>query len=236
MGYLKGFFISLGITYPSFLFIHIYLNSMTVTQFFEDMINLGSWEYLLEVCETAIVGPISVFFAPRDAISIVLVLLPWVVAAFVASFFFRKKHAARGGLATIYILILIAEVVYYIIYQAGLIGTSLFTTFDSWFYGFLIIIGVTTLIGILSGLISPFKKDGMPARRVRVPQVVIEEEETIPEPYYMPTESPSRDQYAATHQAQPTTRTQQTTCEFCGSYLDYDTEFCSVCGNRVHNG
>ncbi|MCG3253580.1 MAG: hypothetical protein KAX09_07010, partial [Candidatus Heimdallarchaeota archaeon] len=157
------------------------------------------------------------------------------VAAFVASFFFRKKHAARGGLATIYILILIAEVVYYIL-DGGLIGTSLFTTFDSWLYGFLIIIGVTILIGILSGLISPFKKDGMTERRVRLPEIVIEEEETIPEPYYMPTESPSRDQYVETHHAQPTTRSQQTTCEFCGSYLDYDTEFCSVCGNRVHNG
>ena len=120
MGYLKGFFTSLGITYPSFLFIHIYLTpGMTVTLFFEDMINLGSWEYLLEVCKTAIVGPISVFFAPTDATSIVLVLLPWVVAAFVPSFFFRKKHAARGGLATIIILILTAEIVYNIVYEFG---------------------------------------------------------------------------------------------------------------------
>ena len=113
------------------------------------------------------------------------------------------------------------------------IGMSLFTTFDGYLYGFLVVIGLTTLIGLLSGLISPFKKDGMSTRRIRVPQVVIEEE-TIPEPYYMPTESPSRDQYMETHQSQPT-RTQQTTCEFCGSYLDYDTEFCSVCGNRVRN-
>jgi len=234
MGYLKGFFTSLGITYPSFLFIHIYLNSMTVTQFFEDMVNLGSWEYLLEVCETAIMEPINVFFTSPGAIRIVLAFLPWVVAAFVASFFFRKKHAARGGLATIIILILIAEVVYYIVFEGQTIGMSMFSG-ENWIYGFLVVIGTTTLIGILSGLISPFKKDGISTRRVRVPQIVVEEQETVPEPYYMPTESPSRDQYLETHQAQPTTRTQQTTCEFCGSYLDYDTEFCSVCGNRVYN-
>ncbi|MCE7746531.1 MAG: hypothetical protein GPJ52_15490 [Candidatus Heimdallarchaeota archaeon] len=59
----------------------------------------------------------------------------------------------------------------------------------------------------------------MTERRVRLPEIVIEEEETIPEPYYMPTESPSRDQYVETHHAQPTTRSQQTTCEFCGLYL-----------------
>jgi hypothetical protein len=235
MGYLKGFFTSLGITYPSFLFIHIYLNSMTVTQFFEEMINLPAWEYLLEVCETAIMEPINVFFTSPNAIRIVLTFLPWVVTAFVVSFFFRKKHAARGGFATIIILLLTAEIVYDIVFQGGSIGLGLFTTGDSWLYGFLVIIGITTLIGILSGLISPFKKDGMPARRIRVPQIVIEEEDTVPEPYYMPTESPSRDQYRETHQSQPT-RTQQTTCEFCGSYLDYDTEFCSVCGNRVRNG
>ncbi len=234
MGYLKGFFTSLGITYPSFLFIHILLSGDTITQFFNDMIG-GSWNYLLLVCETAIKEPIAMFFDTPISYLNLLVFAPWIVAAFVASFFFRKKHAARGGLATIIILFLIAEIVYYIVYEGGLIGIAMLSQPDNWLYGFLVVIGVTTLFGLLSGLISPFKSDGTPTRRIRVPQIVIEEEDdTIPQPYYMPNESPSRDSYMETHQQVPS-RTQKTTCEFCGSFLDYDTEFCSVCGNRVYN-
>ena len=233
MGYLKGFFTTLGLTYPSFLFIHIYLEGLSVQAFFQDMINNSNWALLMDVCETAIVKPLSAFFAPRNAITIVLVLLPWIVTAFIVSFFFRKKHGARGGLFTIALIFLSIQIANYLVFQGGTFTVSMLTQ-PNLFYGFLVVFGLTLLIGLISGLISPFKK-GQPTEKIKVPRLVAEPQ--APAPYYMPTESPSRDQYMETQQpltSPPSQNTGPLTCQYCGSYIDADSEFCSVCGNRIY--
>ena len=238
MGYLKGFLTTLGITYPSFLFIEIYLESMTIANYFTDLFS-GQWEMLLEVCETAITEPINIFFEPAGALRIIFAFLPWVLAAFVASFFFKRKHAARGGVFSVLTIYLIAEAVYFLVFQGELYTLEMFTEANH-LYGYLIIIGVTTIFGVIFGLISPFKKDGsVKIQRIteRSEPTLIQHDDDYQEddpttPYYMPTESPSRDSYMDTQQ-RPVEKTRPVNCEFCGSYLDSDTEFCSVCGNRV---
>ena len=229
MGYLKGFFTSLAITVPSFLFIEIYLEAAYVPTWFNQLF-AGDWVKLMEVCETAIMEPINVFFVSANFLRILFAYLPWVVVAFAVSFFFKKKAAARGGLATVLSMFFGVEIAYYIIYQGGTFSTAMFAEANL-FYGFLIINAVTVIVGILTGLISPFKKDSLDDS-VRIPR---QEQDDIPQPYYMPTESPSRDDYMAAHQQPTQERSRPLTCEFCGSYLDTDNEFCSVCGNRVYN-
>jgi hypothetical protein len=229
MGYLKGFFTSLAITYPSFLFIHIYfIEGTTIQAFFQDMINFGSWEDLAAVCKTAIFEPINVFFNPPNAVIVALAFIPWVVAAFFVSFFFKKKNAARGGMSTIISMIFSAAIYYNIVVEGEAFDMTMFTG-PSIYYGFLVVIVLTTILGLLFGLVSPFKHSKeeimMEEREAQVGM------ETV-EPYYMPTESPSRDQYMQTQTA-ATVRTRPVNCEYCGSYLDPDSEFCSVCGNRV---
>ncbi|NHJ38706.1 MAG: zinc ribbon domain-containing protein [Asgard group archaeon] len=231
MGYLKGFFTSLAITYPSFLFIHIYfVEGTTIQSFFQNMINFGTWNDLAAVCKTAIFEPINVFFTPPNAIMIAMAFLPWVITAFIVSFFFRKKHAARGGFSTIISFMLSVTIYYYLMVENETFSIDMFGEANI-FYGFLVVIGLTTIIGLLSGLISPFKKDKIEYERE---EVVAQTGGEIPQPYYMPTESPSRDEYMET-QRSPVERTRPTACEYCGSYLDPDSEFCSVCGNRVFN-
>ncbi|NHK31598.1 MAG: zinc ribbon domain-containing protein [Asgard group archaeon] len=231
MGYLKGFFTSLAITYPSFLFIHIYfVEATTIQSFFRDMINNGTWSDLAAICKTAIFEPINVFFNPSGALMIAMAFLPWVITAFVVSFFFRKKHGARGGFSTIINLMFGASIYYYIMVEGGTFNTDMFTEANI-FYGLLVVLALTTIIGLLSGLISPFKKDRVAYDRE---EIAVQTGGDIPGPYYMPSESPSRDEYMET-QRSPVERTRPTACEYCGSYLDPDSEFCSVCGNRVFN-
>ncbi|MHA1211680.1 MAG: hypothetical protein ACTSSH_04385 [Candidatus Heimdallarchaeota archaeon] len=234
MGYFKGFFTTLGITYPSFLFIRIYLDGVTIADYFNDMF-AGDFLKLFEAFESAIVEPISVFFdSPIDAIRVTLALVPWVVTAFVCSFFFRKKHAARGGLATVAILMFGVEAFNFLYYQGQQIGMHSLTEPNP-AYGLGAILVLTSILGPLSGVFSPFKKDRPMRTRVRRTRSREEEAEVTSGPYYMPTESPSRDTYMETNQHAPTERTRPVTCEYCGSYLDDDSEFCSVCGNRVYN-
>lgn len=246
MGYLKGLFTSLGIALPSYLFIHIYLQAMWVPTFFTDLVG-GNWELLLQVCETTILEPITVFFVAPQALRILFAFVPWVGTAFVVNFFFRKKHGARGGLATTISLFFIAELVYYLVIQKTLLNVDTFSEPNP-LYGFLIIQATVTIVGLLTALISPFKKeaslddDSPPEQRraVRPPPVPysVQESTDFDEPYYMPTESPSRDEYIERHHTpinQRTTSSAPTPCEYCGSFLDADSEFCNVCGNRVYS-
>ena len=243
MGYLKAFFTTLFITLPSYLFIQIYLDGVSTTYYFTNLAS-GNWIELMQVFETAIMEPINVFFIPADAIRIVLAFLPWVVSAFVCSFFYRKKHSARGGLTSIVTIYTSIGLYYYFMEEGGTFDASLLTEANL-LYGYLVVLGTTTIIGVLSGLISPFKKEHV-AKSAQVPRgplVNIEvsnsdysgQPASQPEPYYMPTESPSRNAYM--EQTQTTTATSNTSealiCEYCGSYIDADSEFCSVCGNRV---
>ncbi|MHA1630115.1 MAG: hypothetical protein ACTSXO_10525 [Candidatus Heimdallarchaeota archaeon] len=246
MGYLKAFFTTLFITLPSYLFIQIYLDGVSTTYYFTNLAS-GNWIELMQVFETAIMEPINVFFIPADAIRIVLAFLPWVVSAFVCSFFYRKKHSARGGLISIVTIYTSIGLYYYFMEEGGTFDASLLTEANL-LYGYLVVIVTTTIIGVLSGLISPFKKEHV-AKSAQVPrgQLVTSEAgnndyrappsspSQIPEPYYMPTESPSRSAYM--EQTQTTTATSNGSepliCEYCGSYIDADSEFCSVCGNRV---
>ena len=231
MGYFKGFFTSLAITVPSFLFIEIYLEAAYVPTWFNQLI-AGDWVRLFHVCDTAIMEPINILFVSADYLRILFAFIQWVVAAFAVGFFFTKKAAAIAGLATIAALFLGAEIAYYIVYQSGTFSTSMLAG-PNFFYGFLVIIGVAIIIGVLAGLISPFKKERTDDG-VRVPRRREQEESHLP--YYMPSESPSRDDYMSTRQQQPAQeRSRPLTCEFCGSYLDTDSEFCSVCGNRVYS-
>ena len=238
MGYLKGLFTSLAITLPSFLFIHIYLQGLWVPTFFRDMV-AGNWISLLEVCETTIMEPINIFFVPPNALRILFAFIPWVVAAFVVNFFFRKKHAARGGLATTITLFFIAELVYYLAIQGTVLYVETLTQPNP-LYGYLIIQGVVTVVGLIAAVISPFKKDTID--KVKLPPVVAasppvyqdQQQETFSEAFYMPETSPSRDQYMETQRQPTTNRSQPVPCEYCGSYLDAGSEFCSVCGNRVY--
>jgi hypothetical protein len=237
MGYFKGFITTLAITYPSFFFIRIYLDGVSISNYFADIMG-GQWLKFLDAFETAIMEPISAFFdSPINGITVTLALIPWVVAAFVCSFFFRKKNAARGGLATVAILMFGVEAFNYIYYQSNLIGMHTLTEANP-AYGLLVVLGLTAIIGPISGSFSPFKKDRAVVTRIkhtRPPRGA-----TVPEdlsgPYYMPTESPSRDSYMATnHQSYNQQQSRPINCEYCGSYLDEDSDFCSVCGNRVYN-
>jgi hypothetical protein len=219
------------IVYPSFLFIHIYfVEGTTIQAFFESLATFGSWEDLAAICKTAIFEPINVFFTPSGPTMTVMAFLPWVVAAFMVSFFLRKKNAARGGFSLIISFMLSAAVYYDYMIDSTPYDVSLLTS-PNIYYGYLVVIGITTIFGLLSGLISPFKKDGVRRRRLREPRID-QDDGDVTGPYYMPTESPSRDQYMQT-QTTSVDRTRPHACEYCGSYLDADSEFCSVCGNRV---
>ncbi|NHJ86373.1 MAG: hypothetical protein FK734_12995 [Asgard group archaeon] len=252
MGYLKGFFTSLAITYPSFIFIHIYLNGVPIAEWFTDLYQNSSWLNLMDVCRTAIFEPINIFFErPPDYIKITLVLIPWILTAFIVSFFFRKKHAARGGFFTVITIFFGVGYSYELFFDGGHISLEMLTEANVP-YGYLVVIGITTIFGLLSGLISPFKKDKdsiddyrpprtretsrVPTSPPTQPFQFEEIQEDTTGPYYMPTESPSRNDYMQTNH-QPTMNAPSTpVCEYCGSYLDHDSEYCSVCGNRVYNG
>jgi len=252
MGYFKGLFTSLGIALPSFLFIHIYLQEIWVPNFFTDLVG-GNWISLLEVCETTILEPITVFFVAPEVLRILFAFVPWVVIAFVCSFFFRKKHAARLGFATTITLFFIAEVVYYLVVQGTVLYVDTLTEPNP-LYGFLVIQATAAIVGLLAGLVSPFKKEASFAydvpkerrspragRPPRVPAAPVYTQEQVnfdEGPVYMPTESPSRDQHIQRYQPSTTTQSSSSApapCEYCGSYLDTDSEFCSVCGNRVYS-
>ncbi|MHA1126126.1 MAG: hypothetical protein ACTSO7_12200 [Candidatus Heimdallarchaeota archaeon] len=235
MGFIFGFLISLFILFPAYIFITIFLAgpSITVANYFTELVS-GGWIKLIAVCETAIMEPINVIFASPVFLRILFAYLPWVVVSFIAAFFFRKKKAAIGGmLTTITILFGVGLVNQLVIQTPPVVYDVAMLTQANIFYGYLIAIAVTLIIGSISGLISPFKKDRIPGK-ISLPTNI----EAQPGPYYMPTESPSRDQYMETNHAMPTQR--QTApdpmaCEYCGSYLDPDTEYCSVCGNRVYD-
>ncbi|MFW9923025.1 MAG: hypothetical protein ACFFDW_07020, partial [Candidatus Thorarchaeota archaeon] len=93
--------------------------------------------------------------------------------------------------------------------------------------------------------ISPFKKDSAPkikkVKKVKSlptsPPSFIQEDQEPGSPFYMPQESPSRDNYMDRYHSPSTqsTRSSPTACEYCGSYVDADTEYCSICGNRVRS-
>jgi len=241
MGYLKGFFTTLFITLPSFLFIQIYLDGVTITAYFNSL--NGNWIELMRIFETAIMEPITVFFVPLDAIRITLAFLPWVLAAFVCSFFYQKKHAARGGLASVVSVYTSIAFYYYFMVAGGTFDTTILTQ-PNLVYGYLVILVITSIIGPLSGLISPFKGERIPkevrSRRTLETRSTAEQAQPepyssqMPEPYYMPTESPSRSAYMETRQrTSSSNNSQPLICDYCGSYIDADSEFCSVCGNRV---
>ena len=231
MGFILGFLISLFVLFPSYIFILIYLDGLSVANFFNDLV-IGGWDQLMVVCESALNEPIAVIFAsPPEFLRILFAYLPWVVCAFIVAFFFRKKKAAVGGMITTITIFLIVAVVNQLVVNPISYTVDMLLG-ENIYYGFLITVVVTLIIGSLSGLISPFKKDGIP-RKISVPAQI-----DTTGPYYMPTESPSRDQYVETNHVMPTQR--QTSpdplaCEYCGSYLDPDSEYCSVCGNRVYD-
>ncbi|MHA1461971.1 MAG: hypothetical protein ACTSQ0_02775 [Candidatus Heimdallarchaeota archaeon] len=248
MGYFKGLFTSLGIALPSYLFIHIYLQEIWVPNFFTDLVG-GNWGSLLEVCETTIMEPITVFFVAPQALRILFAFVPWVIIAFITSFFFRKKHAARLGFATTITLFFIAEIVYYLVIQQTILDVDTLTQPNP-LYGYLVIQGTVAIVGLLAGLISPFKKEASldytpppasqrrrPARPADPTPTVSHEPVNFDSPVFMPTESPSRDEYVERNHAPTSQRTPSAPapCEYCGSFLDPDSEFCSVCGNRVNS-
>ena len=144
----------------------------------------------------------------------------------------------RGGLATTVTLYFIAELVYYLAIQGTILNVDTLMQPNP-LYGYLVIQGVITVVGLLTALISPFKKDAiekvkLPSLAAPSPPMYTEpQQETFTEPFYMPETSPSRDQYMETQQP-VTNRSQPVPCEYCGSYLDPDSEFCSVCGNRAY--
>ncbi len=236
MGYFKGFITSLAITYPSFFFIRIYLDEVTISNYFADIMG-GQWLKFMDAFETAIMEPIQAFFdSPISGIKVTLALLPWVVAAFVCSFFFRKKNAARGGLATVAILMFGVQAFNFIYYQGNLIGMHSLVEPNP-LYGLLVVLALTSIIGPISGSFSPFKKDRPVVTRVKQarPPRAAPPQEDFSGPYYMPTESPSRNDYMATNHQSYTQQSRPVNCEYCGSYLDEDSDFCSVCGNRVYS-
>jgi hypothetical protein len=231
MGFILGFLISLLLIFPSFVFIQIYLDGVSVATFFTDLVG-GSWDQLMTAAESSIMEPINVILSsPPVVLRIVFAFLPWVIVSFIVGFFFRKKKAAIGGMVVTTTILLGIALINHLVIRGDTFDLDIFTE-PNMFYGYLIAIAIILIIGSISGLISPFKKDGMP-RKVSVPEI-----ESPPGPYYMPAESPSRDQYMETTQILPPQR--QTSpdpmaCEYCGSYLDPDTEYCSVCGNRVYD-
>lgn len=230
MGFILGFIISLLTIFLSFLFIQIYLDGASVATYFTDMVG-GDWDKLMDVCESSIMEPINVILdSTPDVLRIVFAFLPWVVVSFIVAFFFRKKKAAVGGMIVTITILFGIGLINHLVIRGETFDVGIFTEANI-FYGYLIAIAVTLIIGAISGLISPFKKDRMP-RRISLPAEI----EAPPGPYYMPTESPSRDQYMeVNHQLPPQRQTTRDpmACEYCGSYLDPDTEYCSVCGNRV---
>ncbi|NHJ04023.1 MAG: zinc ribbon domain-containing protein [Candidatus Heimdallarchaeota archaeon] len=236
MGYFKGLFTSLGITLPSFIFIHIYLSNLWVPTFFTELF-AGNWELIFQVFETTIMEPITIFFVAPNALRILFAFIPWVVTAFVVNFFFRKKHAARLGLATIITIYFIVEIIYYLVIQGTLLNVDTLTQPNP-LYGYLVIQAVVTIIGLIAGVISPFKKeDSMTAKQPRrsrsAAPPVLPPQEIVPEPYYMPNTSPSRNEYMDRQQSPSRGLSEPVPCEYCGSFLDPDSEFCSVCGNRA---
>ncbi|HUU76710.1 MAG TPA: hypothetical protein VMX55_00090 [candidate division Zixibacteria bacterium] len=112
------------------------------------------------------------------------------------------------------------------------------TSYPNPLYGYLVIQGVVTIIGLIAGVISPFKKeDSMTAKQPRrsrsAAPPVLPPQEIVPEPYYMPNTSPSRNEYMERQQSPSRGLSEPVPCEYCGSFLDPDSEFCSVCGNRA---
>ncbi len=138
--------------------------------------------------------------------------------------------------------------IYYLVIQKTLLSVDTLTQPNP-LYGFLVIQTTVTVIGLLAGLISPFKKEDSldytppPASQRRRPgrpqseptPTVTYEPVDFDSPIYMPNESPSREEYIDRNHTPTNQRanTPPTPCEYCGSFLDPDTEFCSVCGNRA---
>ena len=59
MSFIFGFLISLLITFPSFIFIQIYLDGVSIANFFTNLVS-GNWDQLMTVCESALMEPINV--------------------------------------------------------------------------------------------------------------------------------------------------------------------------------
>lgn len=229
MGYFKGLFTTLGITYPSYLFIHIYIlnvdpayQAVTVSAFFSRLFG-GEWILLMDVCETAVMEPINVFFISPEILRIVFAFLPWIVAAFVVNFFFRKRVQARGAISTVSTLYFGVAIIKMFVIEKESLTMDLFSE-ANFFYSILIINVLTLLIGLLASIISPFREEK------KEPVV---EEDTSPGPYYMPNQSPSREQHLRNQQSTTTTQSKPEVCEYCGSYVDKESQYCSVCGHRV---
>jgi len=229
MSFIIGFLISLLLTFPSYIFIQIYLDGVSIANFFTNIV-AGNWDQLMTVCESALMEPINVILTtPPVFLRILFAYLPWVVVAFIVGFFFKKRKAALGGLITTAFIYWVIGMVNHMVIRGDTFGPDTLTEANI-FYGTFIVFAIILIIGTLSGLISPFKKDGIP--RSESEPAPLE----TPGPYYMPTESPSRDEYMETNHQMPSQR--QTSpdpmaCEYCGSYVDTETEYCSVCGNRV---
>ncbi|MEA2070957.1 MAG: hypothetical protein U9O98_06665 [Asgard group archaeon] len=251
MGYFKGFLTSLGITYPSFIFIHIFLDpygeGFTVGEFFATTFQ-GEWIRLLEVCETAIMEPINIFFAPPNALRITLAFAPWLVTTFIVNFFFKEKRGARGGLSTILFVYLTIVLSFFFTIQEGVLTVDLLKEPNP-LYGYLVLNFITLIFGLLFAFISPFKKEA-----AEIQEGEIEEAE----PYYMPESSPSRQNYMERNHEEvsfssnlfststppsninPSTSTSSSSsssrpkiCIYCGSYLDDESDYCTVCGSRI---
>jgi hypothetical protein len=192
MGYLLALLTTLLIALPSYVFIHIYLDplseGLTVSNYFQRLFG-GEFEKILEACHTAITEPINVFFEPPNALRILFAFLPWVIIGFAVNFFFRKKGAAKGGLYTGLSLIFTADMVYYFYIESTAFDISMLTQANP-IYGYLVIYAVTLFAGIIGQLSSPFKKE----KEEKTPAP------SSPEPYYMPVESPTRDQYMSSYE------------------------------------
>ncbi|MBD3191591.1 MAG: hypothetical protein GF308_13165 [Candidatus Heimdallarchaeota archaeon] len=230
MGYFKGLVTTIGITFPSYLFIHIYVlnvdpaySAVTVAEFFSRLFG-GEWVLLMDICETAVMEPINVFFSSPEILRIVFAFLPWIVAAFVVNFFFRKRAQARGAISTVSTIYFGVALVKMFVIDNESLTMDMFTE-ANFFYSVLIINVLTLLVGLLASIISPFRG---PKK-----EPVLEEEDTSTGPYYMPNQSPSRDQHLGNHQPATVPQVKPEVCEYCGSYIDKESQYCSVCGHRI---
>jgi hypothetical protein len=228
MSFLIGLLLTLLITYPSFVFIHIYVDpaeeGLTVKGFFEGLFS-GSASDLLDVCHTAINEPIAIFFVKFDIIRILLALLPWIVAAFVINFFFRRRVRARGGISTVGGIYLALDLLNTFLIEKESMTVEILTQ-SNVFYGLLVINIVTLLIGLIASIVSPYRGE---TRKRRPPA----RESPV---YYMPEESPSRDNHVSSYESfnnhSPNNVEQSRTCPYCGSYIEPASQYCNVCGKR----
>jgi hypothetical protein len=229
MSFLIGLLITLLITYPSFVFIHIYIDpaeeGLTVKGFFQGLFS-GSASDLLDVCHTAINEPINIFFVKFDIVRILLALLPWIVAAFVINFFFRRRVRARGGISTAGGIYLALDLINMFVIEDETISVEILTQ-SNVFYGLLVINVLTLLIGLIASIISPYrgeKEKRRPPARAESPV------------YFMPEESPSRDNHVSSYDTfrdqSPNDTAHSRTCPYCGSYIEPASQYCNVCGKR----